>query len=92
MAENPVKRYGFIVFLSTIFFHLILMDGGIYDLLKVKLKARTARLAIMQMEDENAALSRELRRIREDDQYLEEMVRKKYGLVREGEKVYRVEQ
>jgi cell division protein FtsB len=92
MAENPVKRYGFIVFLSTIFFHLILMDGGIYDLLKVKLKARTAKLAIMQMEDENAALSRELRRIREDDQYLEEMVRKKYGLVREGEKVYRVEQ
>ncbi len=67
MAENPVKRYGFIVFLSTIFFHLILMDGGIYDLLKIKLKARTARLAIMQMEDENAALSRELRRIRDDD-------------------------
>jgi cell division protein FtsB len=92
MAENPVKRYGFIVFLSTIFFHLILMDGGIYDLLKVKLEARTARLAIMRMEDENAALSRELHRIREDDRYLEEMVRKKYGLVREGEKVYRVEQ
>ncbi|NLT24286.1 MAG: septum formation initiator family protein [Syntrophorhabdus sp.] len=92
MAENPVKRYGFIVFLSTIFFHLILMDGGIYDLLKIKLKARTARLAIMQMEDENAALSRELRRIRDDDRYLEEMVRKKYGLVREGEKVYRIEQ
>ena len=92
MAENPVKRYGFIVFLSTIFFHLILMDGGIYDLLKIKLKARTARLAIMQMEDENAALSRELRRIRDDDGYLEEMVRKKYGLVREGEKVYRIEQ
>jgi len=92
MAENPVKRYGFIVFLSTIFFHLILMDGGIYDLLKVKLEARTARLAILRMEDENAALSRELHRIREDDRYLEEMVRKKYGLVREGEKVYRVEQ
>lgn len=68
------------------------MDGGIYDLLKVKLEARTARLAIMRMEDENAALSRELHRIREDDRYLEEMVRKKYGLVREGEKVYRVEQ
>jgi len=91
MAENPVKRYGFIIFLSTIFFHLVLMDGGIYDLLKVKIQTRTARLSIMQMEDENAALSRELRRIREDDQYLEEMVRKKYGFVREGEKVYRVE-
>jgi len=91
MTDNPVKRYGFIVFLSTIFFHLILMDGGIYDLLKVKLKTRTAKLSIMQMEDNNATLSRELRRIREDDGYLEEMVRKKYGFVREGEKVYRVE-
>jgi len=67
------------------------MDGGIYDLLKVKLKTRTAKLSIMQMEDNNATLSRELRRIREDDGYLEEMVRKKYGFVREGEKVYRVE-
>lgn len=91
MTDNPVKRYGFIVFLSTIFFHLILMDGGIYDLLKAKLKTRTAKLSIMQMEDNNATLSRELRRIREDDGYLEEMVRKKYGFVREGEKVYRVE-
>jgi cell division protein FtsB len=67
------------------------MDGGIYDLLKVKLKTRTAKLSIMQMEDSNTTLSRELRRIREDDRYLEEMVRKKYGFVREGEKVYRVE-
>lgn len=89
--ENPVKRYGFIIFLSTIFFHLIFMDGGLYDLLKVKLRTRTAKLSIMQVDEENASLSRELRRIREDDQYLEEMVRKKYGLVREGEKVYRFE-
>lgn len=67
------------------------MDGGLYDLLKVKLRTRTAKLTVMRIEDENATLSRELRRIREDDQYLEEMVRKKYGFVREGEKVYRFE-
>ena len=91
MVENPVKRYGFIIFLSTIFFHLILMDGGIYDLLRVKLQTRAAKLSIMQIEDENTTLSRELQKIRQDDQYLEEMVRKKYGFVREGEKVYKVE-
>ncbi|MEN6615286.1 MAG: septum formation initiator family protein [Syntrophorhabdus sp.] len=89
--ENPVKRYGFIIFISTIFFHLILMDGGLYDLLKIKLRTRTAKLSVMRVEEENTTLSRELRRIREDDQYLEEMVRKKYGFVREGEKVYRFE-
>lgn len=91
MVENPVKRYGFIIFLSTIFFHLILMDGGIYDLLRVKLQTRAARLSIMQIEDESTTLSRELQKIRQDDQYLEEIVRKKYGFVREGEKVYKVE-
>ena len=91
MIENPVKKYGFIIFLSTIFFHLILMDGGIYDLLRVKLQTRAAKLSIMQIEDENTTLSRELQKIRQDDQYLVEMVRKKYGFVREGEKVYKVE-
>lgn len=92
MVDNPVKKYGFIIFLSTIFFHLILMDGGIYDLLKIKLQMRSAQISVMRVEDENAALTRELVRIKDDDQYLEEMVRKKYGLVREGERVYRVEQ
>ena len=91
IAENPVKRYGFIIFLSTIFFHLVFMDGGIYDLLKLKLQPRSSKLSSMMVEHENASLSRELSRIKDDDQYLEEMVRKKYGLVREGEKVYRVE-
>ncbi len=92
MIENPVKKYGFLIFLLTILFHLIFMDGGLYDFLKVKLQMRSAKLSVMRVEEENAALSRELRRIKDDDQYLEEMVRKKYGLVREGEKVYRVEQ
>lgn len=91
MIENPVKRYGFIIFISTIFFHLIFMDGGMYDLLKVKLKVRSSKLSIMQIEDENLSLSRELLRIQQDDGYLEEMVRKKHGFVREGEKVYKVE-
>ena len=91
MTENPVKRYGFIIFISTIFFHLIFMDGGIYDLLKVKFKVRSSKLSIMQIEDENLSLSRELLRIQQDDGYLEEMVRKKHGFVREGEKVYKVE-
>ena len=67
------------------------MDGGIYDLLKVKLKVRSSKLSIMQLEDENSSLSRELLRIQQDDGYLEEMVRKKHGFVREGEKVYKVE-
>jgi cell division protein FtsB len=29
--------------------------------------------------------------VQKDDRYLEELVRKKYGLLREGERLYRIE-
>jgi cell division protein FtsB len=51
----------------------------------------TITASILQAEKENALMAQELERLQKDDQYLEEMVRVKYGLVRDGEKVYRVE-
>jgi len=36
-------------------------------------------------------LMHELDRLQKDDSYLEEVVRKKYGFLREGEKLYRIE-
>ena len=91
MAVNPIKRYGLIILLSTIFFHLVFMDRGVYDLIQVKLKTSSARTAIGEIEKENTMLSIELERLQKDDEYLEDMVRKKYGFVREGERVYRIE-
>jgi cell division protein FtsB len=34
---------------------------------------------------------RELDKLQKDDQYLEDVVRKKYGFLREGERLYRIE-
>jgi len=67
------------------------MDRGIYDLIQVKLKTSSARAVIGEIEKENTMLSVELERLQKDDEYLEDMVRKKYGFVREGERVYRIE-
>lgn len=67
------------------------MDRGVYDLIQVKLKTSSARTAIGEIEKENTMLSIELERLQKDDEYLEDMVRKKYGFVREGERVYRIE-
>lgn len=67
------------------------MDRGAYDLIQVKLKTSSARAAIGEIEKENTMLSIELERLQKDDEYLEDMVRKKYGFVREGERVYRIE-
>lgn len=91
MTENPVKRYGFTILVFALFFQITFADGGIYDYLKTRKAIKSITASIAQTEKENAVLARELERLQKDDQYLEEMVRTKYGLVRDGEKVYRIE-
>ncbi len=91
MTENPVKRYGFIILVAALFFQVAFTEGGIYDYIKTKRTIKSITASIAQAEKENIMLAQELERLQKDDQYLEEMVRKKYGLVRDGEKVYRVE-
>ena len=91
MTENPVKRYGFIVLATALFFQVAFAEGGMYDYIKTRRAIKSITMSIAQAEKENVVLARELERLQKDDQYLEEMVRTKYGLVRDGEKVYRVE-
>jgi cell division protein FtsB len=52
---------------------------------------RRVNAEINKLDQENALLMRELDKLQKDDQYLEEVVRKKYGFLREGEKLYRIE-
>jgi cell division protein FtsB len=91
MTENPVKRYGFIVLVAALFFQVAFAEGGIYDYIKTKRAIKSITTSIAQAEKENVLLAGELERLQKDDQYLEDIVRVKYGFVRDGEKVYRVE-
>ncbi|OPY75565.1 MAG: cell division protein FtsB [Syntrophorhabdus sp. PtaU1.Bin058] len=91
MFEDAVRRYSLIVFLGALLFQLIFAEGGIFGLIKMKSSIKSVRGSIQKMEKENTALLQELEKLQKDDQYLEEVVRKKYGLVREGERLYRIE-
>ncbi len=91
MTENPVKRYGFVILAAALFFQIAFAEGGIYDYIKTRHAIKSITVSIALAEKENAILAKELEKLQKDDQYLEEMVRTKYGLVRDGEKVYRVE-
>ena len=91
MTENPVKRYGFIILLATLFFQIVCAEGGVYDYFKTKRSITTITASAEKTQQENVALAKELEKLQKDDGYLEDVVRKKYGFVRDGEKVYRVE-
>ncbi|MDD5008296.1 MAG: septum formation initiator family protein [Syntrophorhabdaceae bacterium] len=89
--DAVVRRYSFIVLLGALLFQLVFAEGGVFGFIKMKSSIKSVRVSIQKTEKENAALLQELEKLQKDDQYLEEVARKKYGLVREGERLYRIE-
>jgi len=77
--------------LFALFFVLCFSGNGLFDYLKLKWRMVAMDASIKSLQDENITLTREIERLRTDDRYLEEVARKKFGFVREGEKVYRIE-
>ncbi len=91
MVEDAVRRYGLGLLVLAMFFQLLFCEGGIVSIIRLRSDIRSLDASTRTMERENILLKSEIEKLRQDDQYLEEVVRKKYGLVREGEKVYRIE-
>lgn len=64
-------------------------DGG---LIRIKmLREQEARLSgrVVKLEADNAQLRENVRRLNDDDRYIERVARETQGLVRDGETVYR---
>jgi len=91
MLEEWSRRYGFaalcLALLSLIFF----AENGLLDLIRMKRQIRNMQATTRTLMEENARLKGEIELLKTDDKYLEEMARKRFGFIREGEKVYRVE-
>ncbi|OPX99172.1 MAG: cell division protein FtsB [Syntrophorhabdus sp. PtaU1.Bin002] len=91
MNEDTIRRLGLGTLFAVLFFQLLFAEGGLIGYFKVKRSIRTANVSIITMEHENTLLKAEIDRLQNDDRYLEEVVRKKFGFVGEGERLYRVE-
>ncbi|MCX8023097.1 MAG: septum formation initiator family protein [Syntrophorhabdaceae bacterium] len=91
VVEEIVKKYGFIIFIAGLVLSIIFAEGGLAGYIKTKLDTRRVLVENIDLEKKNGLLKGELERIEKDDRYLEELVRSKYGFLREGEKLYRVE-
>ncbi|MEI6153150.1 MAG: septum formation initiator family protein [Deltaproteobacteria bacterium] len=91
MFEDVIRKYGLLLLMSALLFSLIFTEGGVLGYIKAKMDIRRVNAEINKLNQENVLLMRELDKLQKDDQYLEEVVRKKYGFLREGEKLYRIE-
>jgi cell division protein FtsB len=91
MYEDAVRKYGLVILLSALFFQMVFAEGGIFGYIKLKREIASINTSVATIEKENKLLSEEIKRLQTDDKYLEDVVRQKYGFLREGEKLYRIE-
>jgi len=91
MQGEYIRRYGLLILAGAFFFHILFAEGGIVSYIMLKKEIKTIHATIKKLEKENYQLTEEINRLQKDDRYLEEVVRQKYGFVREGERVYRIE-
>jgi cell division protein FtsB len=91
MLEETIKKYGFAILMLALILSLFFADGGILAYIKTKMDIKKVNTEIQKLEKENTVLIREMEKLQKDDKYLEDVVRTKYGLLREGERLYMVE-
>ncbi len=77
--------------LLALVFVIFISQNGVFDYVKLRREINVVNSSIKRLEDENVALKGKIDRMQRDDRYLEDVAREKYGFIREGEKVYRIE-
>jgi cell division protein FtsB len=85
------RKYGLVALLLALVFVIFFSENGIFDYVKLKQQINIVDRSTKRLEDENVVLKGKIDRIQTDDRYLEDVAREKYGFIREGEKVYRIE-
>ncbi len=91
MFEALTRKYGILVTLLAFLFIVVFSENGLLDYIKLKRQIKAIDQSIGKLENENAVLKIQVDRLQKDDRYLEELARQKYGFIREGERVYRIE-
>ena len=86
--------YGLILCLvaGLLFAYLSFGHNGLIDLFKLRSERKENVTILKDLREKNKLLASEIRRLREDQKYLESVARKELGLVRENEIIYRVKE
>lgn len=90
--KRKLKRY-IILFLALLLIYFFYGNGenSIGKLFKRKKEENNLKKDIVRLEQENERLSMEIKLLEEKDlDYIEKVAREKFGMIKEGEKVYKI--
>lgn len=91
--KNKIIRYGFILFVLIGLVYLIANDSGYVKYLKIKSEVNEVKNEVAKKELENKNLKAEIDSLENKNQAkIERTAREKYGMMKKGEKVIKVEE
>jgi cell division protein FtsB len=91
MFETLTRKHAILVTILAFLFIVLFSEHGLLDYIKLKRQLSAINHSIGKLESENVQLKAKVDRLQKDDRYLEELARQKFGFIREGEKLYRIE-
>ncbi len=90
VERRLVKRVILLVAAAAVLWLLFAPHWGLIHYRKLQSQIDSLAQENRNLEERNAELKKEIDRLQNDDTYLEEMARQKYGLLKENETVYEV--
>ena len=86
--RKRLRRIILLVALVVVLLLLFLPGHSLMSYYRMRRQISALTLQNQQLEKRNRELAAEIERLRTDDAYLEELARKKYGLLKDNETVY----
>ncbi len=77
-----------VLFVMTLLVKAFFGDRGFLSVLKIRAQYASLYEEVRQLEDRDAALLKEVERLKSDDYYKEKLAREKLGFIKEGEVVF----
>jgi cell division protein FtsL len=84
------KRFLFLILISLLIFGILTFFGekGVFHLFRLQKELARVKEKNFKLEGENQTLKEEVKRLKSDKRYIEEIARKELGMVKEGEIIY----
>ena len=89
--SRPVKIALLLLFIALLFLAFGGSEDGLPELWRQRQELAEAESHVAQLQVENDSLRQVLWRLENDLDYVEKVAREEYGMVKEGEKVYRLQ-
>jgi len=90
VERRLVKRIILLVVAASVLWLLFAPNWGLVHYRKLQRQVDSLAQENRNLEERNVELQKEIDRLQNDDTYLEELARRKYGLLKENETVYEV--